>query len=96
MLGFAAEGIFSFSIKPIKMITSLGIIVFTASILMLLYSLVSFLRGVTVQGWTSILFSVWALGGLQLLAIGVIGEYIGKIYLETKSRPKFIIEEFLK
>jgi glycosyltransferase involved in cell wall biosynthesis len=96
MLGFAAEGIFSFSIKPIKMITSLGIIVFTASILMLLYSLVSFLRGVTVQGWTSILFSVWALGGLQLLAIGVIGEYIGKIYLETKSRPKFIIDEFLK
>jgi hypothetical protein len=63
---------------------------------MLLYSLISFLRGVTVQGWTSILFSVWALGGLQLLAIGVIGEYIGKIYLETKSRPKFIIEEFLK
>jgi glycosyltransferase involved in cell wall biosynthesis len=96
MLGFAAEGIFSFSIKPIKMITSLGIVVFTASILMLLYSLISYLRGATVQGWTSILFSVWALGGLQLLAIGVIGEYIGKIYLETKSRPKFIIDQFLK
>jgi TM2 domain-containing membrane protein YozV len=63
---------------------------------MLLYSLISFLLGRAVQGWTSILFSVWAIGGLQLLAIGVIGEYIGKIYLETKGRPKFIIDKFIK
>lgn len=95
MLSFAAEGIFSFSIKPIKMIASLGAIVFTVSIIMLIYALVSHAMGVTVQGWTSILFSVWAIGGLQLLSIGIIGEYIGKIYLETKSRPKYIIEKFL-
>ena len=95
MLSFAAEGIFSFSIKPIKLIASLGAIVFTISIIMLIYALVSYAVGVTVQGWTSILFSVWAIGGLQLLSIGVIGEYIGKIYLETKSRPKYIIEKFL-
>ena len=95
MLSFAAEGIFSFSIKPIKMIASLGAIVFTVSIIMLIYALASHAMGVTVQGWTSILFSVWAIGGLQLLSIGIIGEYIGKIYLETKSRPKYIIEKFL-
>jgi glycosyltransferase involved in cell wall biosynthesis len=95
MISFANEGIFSFSIKPIKMITSLGLIVFTVSIAMLIYTLISHAMGVTVQGWSSILCSVWAIGGLQLLAIGVIGEYIGKIYLETKARPKYIIEKFL-
>ena len=95
MLGFAAEGIFSFSVKPIRMIRTIGLIIFAVSIVMLIYSLVSFIVNVTVPGWTSILFSVWALGGLQLLAIGIIGEYIGKIYLETKQRPKFIIDKYL-
>ncbi len=63
---------------------------------MLIYFLIRHFTGATVTGWTSLAVSLWALGGLQLLAIGVIGEYIGKIYLETKERPKFIIDEYLK
>jgi glycosyltransferase involved in cell wall biosynthesis len=96
MLSFAMDGILSFSIKPIKMITNLGFILFLVSIGMLIYFLYSYSTGKAVEGWTTIVISTWAIGGLQLLAIGVIGEYIGKIYLETKRRPKYIIEEFLK
>lgn len=96
MLNFAFDGITSFSVKPIRMVTTLGVIVFAISILMLIYFLVTWCIGWTVPGWTSIVVSVWAIGGLQLLAIGIIGEYIGKIYLETKARPKFIIQEYLK
>ena len=95
MLSFACEGITSFSIKPIRLITSLGFIIFSISIIMLIYFLVVYLMGKTVAGWTTIVISVWAIGGLQLLALGVIGEYIGKIYMETKARPKFIVQEFL-
>lgn len=96
MLAFAVEGITSLSIKPIRFITALGIMIFFVSIIMLIYFLVVHFMGKTVAGWTTTVVSVWALGGLQLLAIGVIGEYIGKIYLETKSRPKFIIETNLE
>lgn len=96
MLSFAFEGITSLSIKPIRMITSLGIIIFVISLLMLIYFLIRYFTGATVQGWTSIVVSVWAIGGLQLLAIGIIGEYIGKTYLEVKHRPKFIIDEYIK
>lgn len=95
MLAFAMEGITSLSIKPIRMITVLGVGIFTISIIMLIYFLVCHFMDKTVAGWTSIVVSVWAIGGLQLLAIGVIGEYIGKIYLETKERPKFIIDKYL-
>lgn len=95
MLAFALQGITSLSIKPIRLIISLGFFTFFVSIIMLIYSLVRHFTGETVSGWTSIVVSIWALGGLQLLAIGVIGEYIGKVYLETKQRPRFIIEEFL-
>ena len=96
MIAFAMEGITSLSIKPIGMITALGVGIFTISIIMLIYFLVRHFIGQTVEGWTSLAVSVWAIGGLQLLAIGIIGEYIGKIYLETKARPKFIIEKYLK
>ena len=96
MLNFAFDGITSFSVKPIRMVTTLGIIIFAISILMLLYFLITWCIGWTVPGWTSIVVSVWAIGGLQLLAIGIIGEYIGKIYMETKARPKFIVQEYLK
>lgn len=96
MLAFAFEGITSLSIKPIRTITTLGILIFTVSILFVIYFFIIHLCGKTVQGWTTIVLSVWALGGLQLFAIGVIGEYIGKIYLETKHRPKFIIEKDLE
>ena len=95
MLSFAMEGITSLSVKPIRMITSLGVIIFAVSIIMLIYFLVRHFMGATVLGWTSLAVSVWAIGGLQLLAIGVIGEYIGKIYLETKGRPRYIIETYL-
>ena len=95
MLAFAMEGIASLSVKPIRMITTLGVGIFTVSIIMLVYFLVRHFMGDTVEGWTSIVVSVWAIGGLQLLAIGIIGEYIGKIYLETKERPKFIIDKYL-
>ena len=96
MLNFAFDGITSFSVKPIRMVTTLGIIIFAISILMLIYFLITWCIGWTVPGWTSIVGSVWAIGGLQLLAIGIIGEYIGKIYMETKARPKFIVQEYLK
>lgn len=96
MLSFAFNGVTSFSIKPIRLITVLGLVIFCFSIVMLGYSLYSHFIGNTVMGWSSIIISIWAIGGLQLLSIGVIGEYIGKIYMESKHRPKYIIEEFLK
>ena len=95
MLAFATDGITSFSIKPIRMITTCGFLIFASSILMLRYFLVVHFMGRTVHGWTSTIVSIWAIGGLQLLAIGIVGEYIGKIYLETKARPKYIIETVL-
>lgn len=95
MLSFAMEGITSLSDKPIKMITGLGVFVFLMSIVILIYSLVRHFTGGTIVGWTTIVASIWAIGGLILLSLGVIGEYIGKIYMETKERPRFIIEQFL-
>ena len=96
MLALAWEGITSLSIQPIRLITGLGAIVFAVSLIMIIYSLVSFFIGSAVSGWASTLCSIWAIGGLQLLAIGIIGEYIGKIYLETKARPRYIVEEYLE
>lgn len=93
MISFAFEGITSFSIKPIRFICTMGGISFLVSIGMLIYCIVQHFMGNTVSGWASLGASIWAIGGLQLLAIGVIGEYIGKIYLETKHRPKYMIEE---
>lgn len=96
MLSFAFEGITSMSVKPIRLISALGVVVFCVSLIFLIYSLIMHFTGNTVWGWTSLAVSIWAIGGLQLLAIGVVGEYIGKIYLETKHRPKYIIEKYLK
>ena len=96
MLALAVDGITSLSIKPVRAIVLLGMLIFLCSIAMLIYSLVQHFLGNTSIGWTSLIVSIWAIGGLQLLAIGVIGEYIGKIYLETKERPKYIIEEVLR
>ena len=96
MLAFAMDGITSFSIKPIRMITTMGVFIFAVSIVMLLYSVVQHFLGNTVSGWSSTMVSIWAIGGLQILSMGVIGEYVGKIYMEAKARPKFIIEKFLK
>ena len=96
MVAFALEGITSLSTKPIRMVTGLGFLIFLVSILMLIYSIVRWATGATILGWASVICSVWAIGGLILLSLGIIGEYIGKIYLETKGRPRFLIRELLE
>lgn len=95
MMTFAFEGITSLSIKPIRMITVVGLLVCVVSFIMLIKAFVDYFSGNVEPGWTSIIISIWVLGGLQLFAIGIIGEYIGKTYMETKERPKFIIESVL-
>ena len=95
MLAFAIDGITSFSVKPLRLITTVGLVIFVLSLFMLLYALVSWITGHTVSGWTSTLASIWMIGGIQLLSLGVIGEYVGKIYNETKRRPRFIIDRYL-
>lgn len=93
MINFAIDGITSFSVKPIRLVASLGFLISGVSILVLLYSLVQHILGNTVSGWTFVIFSIWILGGIQMVALGIIGEYIGKIYSEVKARPRFIIEK---
>ena len=95
MLAFAMEGITSLSTEPLKIIAGLGFFIFLMSIAMLIYSVVCWATGETIIGWASVICSVWAIGGLILLSLGIIGEYIGKIYLEAKGRPRFIIREVL-
>lgn len=95
MLSFAFEGITSFSVKPIRLILTVGILMFISSLAATLYFLIIWMAGKTVQGWTTVVASIWMLGGIQLLCLGVIGEYIGKIYIETKERPKYIIDKFI-
>ena len=95
MLAFAFEGITSFSTKPIRFITIAGMVIFIVSLLFLLYFLFGRLFGDVQAGWTSIVMSIWCLGGLQLLAIGVIGEYVGKTYMESKHRPRYIVEKII-
>ncbi|RPF47305.1 glycosyltransferase involved in cell wall biosynthesis [Hydrogenoanaerobacterium saccharovorans] len=96
MLAFAFDGITSFSVKPIRIITTLGFVIFAISMLALVYALIVWLMGKTVAGWTTLVGSIWMIGGIQLLCLGVIGEYIGKIYGEVKRRPRYIIEDFLQ
>lgn len=95
MLSFAFEGITSFSVKPIRLILTVGILMFISSLAALLYFLIIWMAGKTVEGWTTVVASIWMIGGIQLLCLGVIGEYIGKIYIETKQRPKYIIDKFI-
>lgn len=95
MLAFAIEGVTSLSVKPIRYITALGTFVFLFSIIILIYSFIRHFTGETIQGWTTLMVSIWAIGGLILFSIGVVGEYVGKIYLETKGRPRYIVEDFI-
>lgn len=95
MLMFAMDGITSFSIKPLRMIAFIGFIILICSIIAFIYSIVMKLLGNTVVGWTFIVCSIWLIGGIQMLSLGIIGEYIGKIYNETKKRPRYIIESIL-
>lgn len=96
MLSFAWDGISSFSVKPLRLICALGFVILFISFIIMAYSLIQKIIGNTVDGWTFIIISIWFIGGLQMISIGIIGEYIGKIYNETKRRPRFIIEEELK
>ena len=95
MLAFAWDGITSFSIKPIRIITGFGFIIFLISLIVLIYSLVMKFTDRTVSGWTSLTTSIWMIGGIQLLSLGIIGEYVGKMYNETKQRPRYIIADKL-
>lgn len=95
MISFALDGITSLSIKPIRLISGLGFTIFFVSVIALVYSFIVKFIGNTITGWTSLTISIWMLGGVQLLCLGVIGEYIGKIYNETKRRPRFIIADKL-
>ncbi|MDR3314607.1 MAG: glycosyltransferase family 2 protein [Oscillospiraceae bacterium] len=93
MIAFALEGITSFSVKPLQLILALGLAVSALSVAGLLYALISKLAGNAVQGWTATMFSIWLLGGIQLICISVVGSYVGKIYQEVKARPKYLIEK---
>ena len=95
MLNFAWDGITSFSVKPIRLILSLGILIFVISLLVTIYCVIVKILGHTVPGWTFLACSLWVLGGIQMLSLGIIGEYIGKVYNETKCRPRYIISEDL-
>ena len=95
MIAFAADGITSFSVKPIRLVFSAGCVIFCISLLMFLYAIVVKIGGHSTDGWASLMASIWMLGGLQLLGMGIVGEYIGKIYNETKRRPRFLIESVL-
>jgi len=96
MLAFAAQGVTSFSVKPIRMVAALGAVFAFIAVLIGLYALASLIAGRAVPGWTSLMLSIWLIGGVQLIALGLIGEYIGKIYMEVKHRPRFIVEEYKK
>lgn len=95
MLAFAGDGITSFSIKPLRMILALGIIVMVISIGIMIYALIRWMQGAVVEGWTFLAISIWFIGGLQMISLGVIGEYIGKVYNESKHRPRYIIDKVL-
>lgn len=93
MLSLAFDGITSLSIKPIRIITGMGVFVAFISLILIIYSLVSLIMGNVVSGWTSTMVAVCLIGGIQLISLGVIGEYVGKTYMETKARPRYIISE---
>ncbi len=95
MLALAFDGISSFSTKPISLILGMGMVIICLSVLAAIYALVSYVTGHVTPGWTSLILSLWFLGGLQLLAIGLVGQYIGKVYIEVKHRPRYNIEKVL-
>lgn len=96
MLALAFNGISSFSVKPISVITGLGLFIIVCSVFAAIYALISYFTGSVVPGWTSLILSIWFLGGLQLMAVGMVGQYIGKIYMEVKQRPRYNIEKILE
>ena len=95
MMKLAFDGITSFSVRPIRLLSALGVATLLVAVVMAIYTLVRHFTGNTVSGWASLMISIWFLGGLNLLALGVVGEYIGKIYGEVKARPRYIVEQTL-
>ena len=95
MISFAFDGITSFSISPIRVISAFGAIVCVIAVIMAIYALVQKIMGHTDAGWASLMMSIWFIGGVQLLSVGLIGEYIGKLYKEVKRRPRYIIEAYV-
>ena len=95
MLAFAWQGITSFSIKPITLISTLGAVIIFCSLIALIYTLVAYFMHHTQPGWSSLMISIWFLGGVQLFAIGMIGQYVGKVYIESKERPRYNPESLL-
>lgn len=93
MLRLAFDGITSFSVRPLRMLSVMGVLAVMVAVIMGVYTLVSHFTGNTVSGWSSLMISIWFLGGLNLVALGIVGEYIGKIYSEVKNRPRFIVEQ---
>jgi hypothetical protein len=93
MLSLALNGITSFSIRPIRFVTFLGFLVSVISIVMMLMVLIDHLRGIGVEGYPTITISIWFLGGVQLLALGIIGEYVGRIYIGQNQAPQYVIKE---
>lgn len=96
MLGFAFDGITSFSVKPIRLVTVVGFLVFLASLGFIIYAVVQGCLGNSIAGWSSLMCSIWFLSGIQIMALGIVGEYIGKIYTEVKARPKYIIDKYIR
>lgn len=95
MLSFAWDGITSFSIRPITMILVIGLLIVLCSLIAFIYTLLSYFIGHTEPGWPSLMISIWFLGGVQLFSLGIVGQYVGKTYMESKERPRYIIKEFL-
>ena len=95
MINFAIEGILSFSVKPLRIITTIGLLITFVSFIYLIYVIIGHFVSNNVSGWTTVVVLICFFGGAQLFSIGIIGEYIGKIYLETKNRPRFIIESYI-
>ncbi len=93
MLSFSIDGITSFSVAPLKFITFLGLAMTLVAIVMIIFALVEHFQGKTIQGWTSMLVSMWFIGGIITTGVGITGVYIGKIYTEVKRRPRYFIEE---
>ncbi len=93
MINFAVNGITSFSIKPVRMVLTLGIIFTLIALGILVYVLIAYFSGRTVSGWASLILSLWFIGGCVLIGLGIVGEYIGKIYIEVKDRPRYNIEK---
>ena len=95
MLAFALDGITSFSIKPITVIFVVGLCCFVVGLVVLAWGIYSYIRGSVVPGWTSLLVSLWLIGGVVIMSLGCIGEYVGKIYVEVKHRPRYHIEKIV-